>query len=160
MAPAKRSAATFRLWRKEAGDAAFGQTYHGYLASYVGLSERIRLEIAAHVTRKAEVFGWEAYWAGDFDTQGDLVRWAIRTTRREARRHLPLLREINGWLWELPEDQRRILLLDYEWWGEDEISRALGVSAAEARQRLDDAKDALRQLIRRDGFDPLAWMDP
>lgn len=147
----------FWQWWREAGRAAFGQTWV-YLGLNVGIEENVRREIATQALRKTQLLAWSKFQRNRSASEAALTRWAIDRARREARRQLPLVREINTWLWLLPQDHRRILLLQYESLEAKEIGFVLGISTAAAQLRLDAARKALEAVIQSDGFEPSAWI--
>jgi hypothetical protein len=147
----------FATWWQAAGKAIYGQTFR-YSAPLYALDEAFRRELTEHAVRKTQLLARELHRRGQFRSEAGLTRWGIDRARREFRRQLPLVPRMNGWLWRLPADQRRILLLEYQPCGPAEIAYVLGVPLAQAEQQLGAARAALRALIRADGFDPDAWL--
>ncbi len=122
------------------------------------LSAAAREEIADYAVRKTELLARQRFRQGEFRTQEGLIRWAIERARREALRQLPLHHQISQWLSRLPADQRRDVLLEYEFGSAADVGAFLGISEVDAQRRLDRARRALEAVIREDGQQPYPWL--
>lgn len=145
-------------WRL-AGPAAYGQTY-SYFALLGGLSDAVRRELTWLAVLRTRLLARQQFQEGRFRSAQDLTLWVIPRARQEFRRRLPLVYEVNRWIWAMPEEQRRVLLLDYDFWDVRAIAAALGLSRDDAQASLTAARRALTDQIEQAGLNPAGWMEP
>src|SRR5262249_27280806 len=119
---------------------------------------RVRKEIARRALRKTQLLALGLCRQGAFADKNALMKWVSRRARQEAWRQLPLVREINTWLWQLAPAQRDGVLVAFESCTAAEIAFVLGIPTPDGLPRLNEAKEALRRVIRDDGQSPEDWV--